>query len=265
MTMDSDHDGFGDGLEDPVLAELLTELRAIADEPAPAIGPDLAAVMGGAVPLASSRTRSRAASMLVVGLLSTGVLTGGIGAAAADQLPAPVQRVVARVVNTMTPFEIPDRAERIPMERTPDEEAPVQPTPTERDEDTPPPDGATAPSPAESESGSDDPATDPADEGGDESDHQSGGEEGDRSIDDGTREEDEGEDRDADQRDLDSDDSDSDDSDSDDSESDDSESDAPDESSTGDGSGGTDGSDDGAGGFGDDSEDDGVESDDVDD
>lgn len=244
MSMDSDHDDFGDGLDDPVLAGLLTELRALADEPAPAIGPDLAAVMGGAVPLSTSRTRSRAATMLVVGLVSTGVLTGGISAAAADQLPAPMQRVVARVINTMTPFEILDRAVRIPIERTPDEEAPVQPSPTERDEDTPPPDVATAPSPAEPESESDDPATDPGDEGGDESDHQSGGEDGDRdsstddsaedgdrSIDDGTRDAD----RDADQRDLDS---------------DDSESDAPDEPSGGDSSGGG----------GDDSDDDGVES-----
>jgi hypothetical protein len=102
------HDELADALADPALAALLAELEAVASAPPPPIGSELAAVLGGAVPLAPGRPgRRHAASFAVIALLSGGVVAGGVGAAAADELPAPVQRVVSRVVSTLTPFEVP--------------------------------------------------------------------------------------------------------------------------------------------------------------
>lgn len=140
MTTDRSEDVFSDTLDDPLFGGFLTELRDIADGPAPAIGPDLAAVLAGAAPHPPNRVRRpRTASTVVVGLVSAGVLAGGISAAAADALPAPVQRVVARVVNTITPFEIPERGRRDPLERVPDDDPPTQRDTSELDRGTTPP------------------------------------------------------------------------------------------------------------------------------
>ena len=117
MNTDLSMDEFEGEFADPTLAPLLTELRGLATAPAPAIGADLEAVLAGAAPIGAARARRRATTALVVGLVSTGVLAGGISAAAADALPTPVQRVVARVVNSITPFEIPhpDRSGPLPQ------------------------------------------------------------------------------------------------------------------------------------------------------
>lgn len=141
MTTDRGDGDLGAALEEPAFSGLLTELRDIAAGPAPAIGPDLAAVLAGAVPLAPTRARrSMTASAVVIGLVSTGVLAGGISAAAANELPAPVQRVVARVVNSITPFELPHPDRHGPPARVPDDGAPGTPVPSERDDVTSPPD-----------------------------------------------------------------------------------------------------------------------------
>jgi hypothetical protein len=127
MSTDTDEGTFDGALDDPAFAGLLAELRELAERPAPPVGPELAAILAGdlppaVAPLEAARARRRrTASAVVIGLVSTGVLAGGISAAAADELPAPVQRVVARVVNTITPFEIPDRGLREHPDRDPDE------------------------------------------------------------------------------------------------------------------------------------------------
>lgn len=172
MTTDR-YDDLGDVLDDPALAGLLTELRHLAEGPAPAIGPDLAAVLGGAVPLApASVRRSRTASAVVIGLVSTGVLAGGISAAAANELPAPVQRVVSRVVSTITPFEIPRPDHHRPPARVPDDgvldegvlddDVPASPEPSERDEDVTSPPSVSPSTPVDT--GEDDNAAEDRDE-----------------------------------------------------------------------------------------------------
>jgi hypothetical protein len=134
-------DGLAGALADPLFASLLADLDAVADAPPPPIGDALAAVLDGTVPIPSTRQRrSRVASIAAVGLLSGGVLAGGVGAAAADELPAPVQRVVARVISTLTPFEVP-HPDRSPTRRDhgsqpPDQPAqPTRPAPVVPDED----------------------------------------------------------------------------------------------------------------------------------
>ena len=56
----------------------------------------------------------------MIGLVSVGVLAGGISAAAANELPAPVQRVGATVVNGVTPFTVPSPDEQGPVEHRDD-------------------------------------------------------------------------------------------------------------------------------------------------
>ena len=135
MTTDMRDDGLEDLFADPALVDLLAELRAVADQPAPRPGPELSAVLAGATPIARVRARrSRTASALVIGLVSTGVLAGGVGAAAANELPPPVQRVVSRVVHTLTPFELPHPDQQVPAD--PDDHATVPQLPTDPDDDT---------------------------------------------------------------------------------------------------------------------------------
>lgn len=150
MTTDMRDDGPDDAFADPALAGLLAELRAVADQPAPAAGPDLAALLAGAAPITPARTRrSRTASAVVIGLVSSGVLAGGVGAAAADELPAPVQRVVSRVIDTLTPFEVPHPDQRVPARHERDDDPPLPQAPADLDDtddsDVSPP-GASDPS-----------------------------------------------------------------------------------------------------------------------
>jgi hypothetical protein len=100
-------------LADPALSQLFDAIRAAGDGPVPAIGGALAAVMAGAASLMAARNRRRTATRAgVVGLVAVGALGAGIGAAAADELPRPVQRVVANVVGTLTPFQLPNPDEQ---------------------------------------------------------------------------------------------------------------------------------------------------------
>ncbi|WP_207081517.1 hypothetical protein [Nocardioides sp. S5] len=110
-----------EALNDPVLSVLFTELRAVADRPAPPVDTELAAVLAGAIPLAVARDqRSRTARTAIIGLVTTGILAGGLGAAAANELPPPAQRIVSKVVNGLTPFNIPNPDEQGPVEHQPD-------------------------------------------------------------------------------------------------------------------------------------------------
>lgn len=106
-----------EAMGDPVLVDLLTELRAVADGRPPAIGDDLMAVLAAVTPLAAARSRRTTARVVVIGLVGASVLAGGVGAAAAaDRLPDPVQRVVARIVNGVTPFTIANPDDQGPAE-----------------------------------------------------------------------------------------------------------------------------------------------------
>ncbi|WP_439936583.1 hypothetical protein ACS3YM_11555 [Nocardia sp. N13] len=153
MTTDMRDDGPDDAFADPALAGLLAELRAVADQPAPAAGAELTALLAGAAPITPARARrSRTASAVVIGLVSSGVLAGGVGAAAADQLPAPVQRVVSRVVDTLTPFEVPHPDQRVPARHERDDDPPLPQAPADLDDtddtDVSPPGTPGAPDPS---------------------------------------------------------------------------------------------------------------------
>jgi len=112
-----------DLLEDPVLAGLFDELRALGDGPPPPVGDELAALFAGAVPIA--RNGRKAA---VIALVSAAVLGGTVGTAAANSLPDPAQRFVAGVVRTLTPFDLPTPADDSKATRP----TPVVPTPDDQ-------------------------------------------------------------------------------------------------------------------------------------
>lgn len=125
-------DDLAEAFTEPALAALLGELEAIAAQAPPPVGAELAAVLTGAVPLAVGRSRRpRTSSLAVIALLSGGVVAGGVGAAAADELPAPVQRVVSRVVSTLTPFDVP-HPDHAPVRHDP---GPARPSPVVPDDD----------------------------------------------------------------------------------------------------------------------------------
>lgn len=109
-------------LDDPALRDLFAELGALADRPTPPIGDDLAALFAGATPLAAARSRrSKAVKTGLIGLVTAGILAGGVtAAAAANELPTPAQRIVSRVINTLTPLEIPNPDEQGPVEHQTD-------------------------------------------------------------------------------------------------------------------------------------------------
>lgn len=109
-------------LDDSAMGQFFAELNALADRPAPPANDELAALFAGATPLSAARgRRSRVARTGLIGLVTAGILTGGVTAAAADnRLPPPAQRVVARVVNTLTPLDIPDPDEQGQVEHQKD-------------------------------------------------------------------------------------------------------------------------------------------------
>ena len=96
-----------DVLADPALCDLFAQLRAAGERPAPRINPELANLIAAGPSIADAQCR-KATRAAVIGMVTTAVLTGGVGAAAANELPRPVQRVVSTVVNDLTPFEIPN-------------------------------------------------------------------------------------------------------------------------------------------------------------
>lgn len=107
MTNPSDDQELGAAISDPDLARLFSELRMVTDQPAPVIGDELAAILAGASPDSAPARRTRSRRLALAALVSTGALAAGVGAAAAtDRLPAPMQRVVAKVVNGVTPFDM---------------------------------------------------------------------------------------------------------------------------------------------------------------
>ncbi len=136
-------------LTDAAAADLVTgflaELRAFADGPAPEPSAELLAAFGGASPL-SARRRQRAGRLgtgslgarrltAVAAAAVTAVGLTGV-AAARNELPGPAQRMVARVVEVLTPFDL-DPAQRVapkpsrPVVPVPASQSPAGPAPTD--------------------------------------------------------------------------------------------------------------------------------------
>jgi hypothetical protein len=100
-------------LRDPELALLFAALRDAAEGPVPVPSPALTAVLDGATPITTISDRNTARASIIA-LVTAGVVAAGVGAAAADRLPAPAQRAVVSVVNNLTPFRLPEpRTERV--------------------------------------------------------------------------------------------------------------------------------------------------------
>lgn len=140
---DDDWDDMTDSTQLPgagaALTGFLADLRALGEGPAPDPTPDLAAMLGGAVPLATRR-RSRHAALVRRTMFTAAVTVAGLVlvsvAAASRVLPAPAQRVVSNVVNFATPFHIdPDPGgapPTIPPTTTPATTRPSQSSPQPR-------------------------------------------------------------------------------------------------------------------------------------
>jgi len=101
-------DGPLDGLD-----TLLGDLAALGEGPAPTPGPELATLLAGdpaarpvVVPFRPPASRRRRLATGLAAAALTGVTLTGV-AAAANELPAPVQRLVAHFSETFLPFDLP--------------------------------------------------------------------------------------------------------------------------------------------------------------
>lgn len=99
------------------IAHFLGELRSLGEAPAPAPTPKLDAIFAGAVPLRRRRRSGPVARRAV--LIAVAVIAGVVTAAANHTLPAPAQRVVSNVVNSVTPFHIGGPPSSRPLPRVP--------------------------------------------------------------------------------------------------------------------------------------------------
>lgn len=98
-------------LASPALADFAAGLRASADGSAPAMTSELEELVASMSPLAAARARRRRTAMRsgVVGAIAIGLGVSGVSAAAAaNDLPRPAQVFVSRIVNTVTPFHVPN-------------------------------------------------------------------------------------------------------------------------------------------------------------
>jgi hypothetical protein len=88
-------------LDDPVFSDLFDAMRAASSGPAPAMGPELSAMVSGAgvASLTARRTRVRTA---IVGLAVIGAVAGGAGAAAAAGVsPSHAARFATSIIQRM--------------------------------------------------------------------------------------------------------------------------------------------------------------------
>ena len=111
MTSTAGADSGGAGAQPPTPAAVtmfLSDLRELGEGPVPEPSPELAAFLGGVVPLAPARERRRVRRRHVaLGVAASILVAGTGGVAAAGRLPAPAQRLVSDVVDHLTPFTIP--------------------------------------------------------------------------------------------------------------------------------------------------------------
>jgi hypothetical protein len=96
---------------DPVLAGFLHEMRTLADVAAPPTSDELEALFTSSLPLAQRGRPDRRRVPVVRPLLTPLLAAAAVVAllvlgAATHQLPAPAQRLISNVVNSVTPFHI---------------------------------------------------------------------------------------------------------------------------------------------------------------
>ncbi len=114
--------GQGDGLSgqgDGPLAALLTDLRGVADRPAPVPSAALAELLRTGLPV-DELARRRGRRTLIAGAAAAGVAAtlalSGV-AAANDALPGPAEHVITDIINNLTPFDLtPQPATSAPTE-----------------------------------------------------------------------------------------------------------------------------------------------------
>lgn len=137
--------------DEPELTEAIGLVRSLADAPAPAPSATLAAMLAGgltptetaaAPPVAAPRAvswRQRSWALpLQLSLAGAGCLALVLGAAAANELPAPAQTAVADVVEAVTPLHVPRPPARRPapaVSPTPPAVPAVESTPAPRKSD----------------------------------------------------------------------------------------------------------------------------------
>jgi hypothetical protein len=115
--------------QEPSLVELLEALADVDEEHVPEPSPGLAALMAD-LPVLSSRPQRRLRVLVAGGVAASMVCAGGI-AAAANELPASAQRIVAEFSQRYLPFQLPQPEEsepEVPTEADPAPDTPGQVT-----------------------------------------------------------------------------------------------------------------------------------------
>jgi hypothetical protein len=93
----------GNAQDPDEVAGFLLALRALGEGTPPEPGPQLAALLGGAVPMRSHHHRRR---VLRGAGVAAALVAALVGAAANHSLPQPAQRVVSNLIDNLTPFHI---------------------------------------------------------------------------------------------------------------------------------------------------------------
>ncbi|MCA1674847.1 MAG: CHRD domain-containing protein, partial [Actinobacteria bacterium] len=108
----------GDAPDLVAVSQILEQVRSVAREPPPLPSPTLAAILRGSPPVtvfqpasAGSRRPKAVGVPAVSAAVSAAVAALILLAGSARVLPGPTQDIVARIVRTVTPFDIPARTE----------------------------------------------------------------------------------------------------------------------------------------------------------
>lgn len=96
----------GPNAETAAVTRFLGELSSLAEVDAPSPTGELEAILAGIPTRAARRRVLRRRLAVRAALIAAATVAGLIAAAANHTLPAPAQRVVSNVVNTVTPFHI---------------------------------------------------------------------------------------------------------------------------------------------------------------
>lgn len=125
-------------VDDPAVLDFLHRLHEAGRGPVPEIGEELAAVLAAAaVPSITARRRRGPGRRGIAGVAVLGFMAAGAGAAAADGLPRPVQRVVSEVVSRWTPFDVPHPDDSTAPRAVPTPSSIPRPAESEDDVDEP--------------------------------------------------------------------------------------------------------------------------------
>lgn len=123
----------GQNSDTAAVTRFLADLRSLGEAPAPPPTRELEAIFAGATPLRSRRRYGRIARRAI--LIAAAVVAALVAAAANHTLPAPAQRVVSNVVNSVTPFHIGGPPGNTPMPSSPTKHPTSRPSRTERSDE----------------------------------------------------------------------------------------------------------------------------------